>query len=89
MNAASWSRMSLATGTAGSALASGRMDVGYLVSDYARLGTGEKTVSWRYGWFERWFLDYLLSLSKRTMSLTEIEPGLLTRSEPVLEGVAH
>jgi hypothetical protein len=36
-----------------------------LVSDYARLGRGEKVVSWRYGWFERWFLDYMLSLSKR------------------------
>ena len=26
-----------------------------LVSDYTRLGAGEKVVSWRYGWFEQWF----------------------------------
>ena len=33
----------------------------YLVSDYARLGRAQKGVSWRYGWFEEWFLNCLLS----------------------------
>lgn len=34
----------------------------YLVSNYERLGKSEKGVGWRYGWFERWFLNHLLSL---------------------------
>ena len=36
----------------------------YLVSDYARLSEGERATSWRYGWFERWCLDHLQSLSR-------------------------
>ena len=31
----------------------------YLVSDYGRLGTSHRSVSWRYSWLEGWVLDYL------------------------------
>ena len=36
----------------------------YLVSDYARMGTGnqEKSTSWRYDWFEELFLNYIVRL---------------------------
>jgi DNA invertase Pin-like site-specific DNA recombinase len=32
----------------------------YLVSDYGRLLKGAKTCSWRYPWFETWFLNYIV-----------------------------
>lgn len=34
----------------------------YLVSDYQRLHPDSKGVSWRYDWFEKWFLDYVTDL---------------------------
>jgi hypothetical protein len=34
----------------------------YLVSDYARLGKGQGSASWRYAWFEQWFLEALRRL---------------------------
>jgi hypothetical protein len=32
------------------------------VSDYARLSRKPKPISWRYEWFERWFLDHIIKL---------------------------
>ena len=40
----------------------------YLVSDYARLGTGQRSVSWRYSWLEGWVLDYLVDLDWSALS---------------------
>ena len=34
----------------------------YLVSDYGRMKRGAKAVRWRYDWFEKWFLDYIIRL---------------------------
>jgi len=34
----------------------------YLVSDYQRRNPDIKAVSWRYDWFEKWFLDYITGL---------------------------
>jgi hypothetical protein len=51
----------------------------FLVSDYARLGAGEKIVSWRYGWFEQWFLHYLLALSKRPDDWAQMQEKVLKK----------
>jgi len=34
----------------------------YLVSDYGRMKRAAKAVRWRYDWFEKWFLDYIIRL---------------------------
>jgi len=40
----------------------------YLVSDYGRMNKGAKAASWRYEWFETWFLDYVLRLDWSTIA---------------------
>ena len=34
----------------------------YLVSDYGRMVRKAKAARWRYVWFEKWFLDYMIRL---------------------------
>jgi DNA invertase Pin-like site-specific DNA recombinase len=40
----------------------------YLVSDYQRLHPDAKAISWRYEWFEKWFLDYVTGLDWRSIT---------------------
>ena len=44
----------------------------YLVSDYQRLHPGAKAVSWRYEWFEKWFLDYIIGLDWSAITTEKI-----------------
>ena len=44
----------------------------YLVSDYQRRNPDTKAVSWRYDWFEKWFLDYLVGLDWSTVRQDKI-----------------
>jgi len=63
----------------------------YLVSDYARLQKGQKCSSWRYEWFEAWFLNYLIRIDWATVSLeqktdaeTQIETRLAAQQEKLI-----
>ena len=66
----------------------------YLVSDYQRLNPGAKTISWRYDWFEKWFLDYIIGLDWQAITqekIPESEKGLeksLAQAQHELEGIA-
>jgi len=44
----------------------------YLVSDYQRLNPDAKAVSWRYDWFEKWFLDYISGLDWQAITREEV-----------------
>ena len=44
----------------------------YLVSDYQRQHPDTKAVSWRYDWFEKWFLDYISGLDWHTITQEKI-----------------
>jgi hypothetical protein len=50
----------------------------YLVSDYARLGTRNKSVSWRYSWLEGWVLDYLTHLDWSAVSQEKVRTDQAT-----------
>lgn len=44
----------------------------YLVSDYQRQHPDAKAVSWRYDWFEKWFLDYISGLDWQAITQEKI-----------------
>jgi DNA invertase Pin-like site-specific DNA recombinase len=44
----------------------------YLVSDYQRQNPDAKAVSWRYEWFEKWFLDYITGLDWQAITKEKI-----------------
>ena len=49
----------------------------YLVSDYTRKQPDARAVTWRYDWFEKWFLDYIIqvdwaAISREKIPITEI-----------------
>ncbi len=44
----------------------------YLVSDYQRKNPDAKAVSWRYDWFEKWFLDYITGLDWQAITKDQI-----------------
>lgn len=44
----------------------------YLVSDYQRQNPDAKAVSWRYDWFEKWFLDYISGLDWQAITREEV-----------------
>ena len=44
----------------------------YLVSDYQRQHPDAKAVSWRYDWFEKWFLDYIICLDWQAITKEKI-----------------
>jgi DNA invertase Pin-like site-specific DNA recombinase len=44
----------------------------YLVSDYQRKNPKAKAVSWRYNWFEKYFLDYITGLDWQAITKENI-----------------
>ena len=44
----------------------------YMVSDYQRQNPDAKAVSWRYDWFEKWFLDYISGLDWQAITREEV-----------------
>lgn len=65
----------------------------YLVSDYGRLKKGQQSSSWRYDWFEKWFLDYLIRIDwsviaaeEKSAADLELETQLAARRE-ALSGI--
>jgi hypothetical protein len=42
------------------------------VSDYQRQNPDAKAVSWRYDWFEKWFLDYITGLDWQAITQEKI-----------------
>ena len=65
----------------------------YLVSDYQRQNPDAKAVSWRYDWFEKWFLDYITGLDWQAITKEKIpitETGIETKLAKVqakLDGI--
>ena len=52
----------------------------YLVSDYKRMNPNAKALSWRYDWFETWFLNYITGLDWHSivsdeLPVSEIDAG--------------
>jgi DNA invertase Pin-like site-specific DNA recombinase len=50
----------------------------YLVSDYGRKQTKETAASWRYEWFEAWFLDYVCRLDWNAVDAEKTPSAELT-----------
>ena len=50
----------------------------YLVSDYGRKQKKETAVSWRYEWFESWFLDYVCRLDWNAVDAEKTPSAELT-----------
>jgi len=58
----------------------------YLVSDYKRMNPDAKAVSWRYDWFETWFLNFITGLDWNSIVSTEL-PIKETEADKALAAV--